>query len=486
MNHGQILANEETLDPQNWAAMRKLGHRMLDDMMDYLENIRDKPVWQQPSEESKAVLNRSLPQEGQPIEAIYEEFLTQILPYNKGNVHPRFFGWVQGAGTPLGMLADMLAAGMNPNTGMGDHAAIYVEHQVIEWCKEMFNFPEQAGGILVSGATMANVVALTVARNSIEGLKIREKGVDSQLVMYCSTETHICVIKGAEVLGIGSERVRLVPVNDAYEIEISALRAMILADLAAGMKPFCVVGNAGTVNTAANDSMNEIYEICQEFGLWFHVDGAFGALAKLTPEFSEKLQAIEKADSLSFDFHKWMHVPYESACVLIRDKKLQRAAFANTPNYLLAHERGLAAGPESMSNYGIELSRSFKSLKVWMSLKENGIQKYARLIRQNIAQAHYLGEIVENRSDLELLAPVSMNIVCFRFVGNGAFSEEKLNILNKEILMTLHESGVAVPTYTMLKGKYAIRTNITNHRTVKEDLDLMIEKIIEIGNELTT
>ncbi len=484
MNHNQILANEETLDPENWEAMRKLGHRMLDDMMDYLQNIRDKPVWQQPSDESKALLNRSLPQHGQPIEEIYEEFLTQILPHNKGNVHPRFFGWVQGAGTPLGMLADMLAAGMNPNTGMGDHAAIYVEHQVIEWCKEMFNFPEQAGGILVSGATMANVVALNVARNSIKGLKIRKKGVDSQLVMYCSTETHICVIKGAEVLGIGSERVRLVPVNDAYEIEISSLRAMILADLSAGMKPFCVVGNAGTVNTAANDSMDEIYAICQEFGLWFHVDGAFGSLAKLTPEFSVKLQAIEKADSLSFDFHKWMHVPYESACVLIRDKKLQRAAFANTPNYLLAHERGLAAGPESMSNYGIELSRSFKSLKVWMSLKENGIQKYARLIRQNIAQAHYLEEIIENRIDLELLAPVSMNIVCFRFVGKNAFSEEKLNILNKEILMTLHESGVAAPSYTMLKGKYAIRTNITNHRTVKEDLDLMIEKIIEIGNEL--
>jgi glutamate/tyrosine decarboxylase-like PLP-dependent enzyme/GNAT superfamily N-acetyltransferase len=475
--------SEKTLDPDNWNEVRNLGHRMIDDMIDYLQGLRDKPVWQQPTAEVKEVLNRSLPQEGQPAEEIYQEFLSYILPYNKGNIHPRFFSWVQGNGTPLGMLADMLASGMNPNTTIGDHVAMYVEQQVVEWSKEMFGFPANASGLLVSGATMANLTALTVARNSLQDLRIRATGTNDKLTVYCSAETHICVIKATEVLGIGSERTRVIPVTDNFQISIPALIAKIKEDIEAGFRPFCVVGNAGTVNTGAIDPLEELYQLCKEFGLWFHIDGAFGSLAKLTPTFAEKLKTIEKADSLAFDFHKWLHVPYESACVLIRDKQLHQAAFSSVPNYLSAHERGLAAGPEPLTNYGIELSRSFKALKVWMSLKEHGIQKYGRLVQQNIEQAQYLGEKVLQTPDLELLVPVSMNIVCFRF-NDGKHSEEELNQLNKEILMRLHESGIAAPSYTIIQGKYAIRTNITNHRTRLEDLDLLITTIVEITTGL--
>ena len=474
---------EETLDPANWNEIRALGHLMIDDMIDYLQGLRDKPVWEKPTNEVKEVLNRSLPQEGQPVEEIYQEFLSYILPYNKGNIHPRFFAWVQGNGTPLGMLADMLASGMNPNTTIGDHAAMYVEKQVVDWSKEMFGFPKEASGLLVSGATMANLTALTVARNSLQALQIRVKGTDDKLTVYCSSETHICVIKATEVLGIGSERTRIIPVTDTFQIDVEALISTIKADIAAGFRPFCVVGNAGTVNTGAIDPLEELYNICQEFGLWLHIDGAFGSLAKLTPTFAEKLKTIEKADSLAFDFHKWLHIPYESACVLIRDKQLHQSAFSSVPNYLTAHERGLAAGPEPLTNYGIELSRSFKALKVWMSLKEHGIQKYGRLVQQNIDQARYLGEKVSQTPNLELLVPVSMNIVCFRF-NDGKHSEEALNQLNKEILMRLHESGIATPSYTIIHGKYAIRTNITNHRTRLEDLDLLISTIIEIATRL--
>ncbi|GAB3503991.1 GNAT family N-acetyltransferase [Emticicia fontis] len=483
MSTENLQPTEETLDPANWDKIRALGHRMLDDMIDYLQGLRDKPVWQQPTAEVKEVLNRSLPQQGQPVEEIYQEFLSYILPYNKGNIHPRFFAWVQGNGTPLGMLADMLASGMNPNTTIGDHVAMYVEQQVVNWSKEMFGFPETASGLLVSGATMANLTALTTARNSLQDLHIRAKGTDDKLTVYCSAETHICVIKATEVLGIGSERTRIIPVTETFQINVPALVARIKEDIEAGFRPFCVVGNAGTVNTGAIDPLEELYQICKEFGLWFHIDGAFGSLAKLTPTFAEKLKTIEKADSLAFDFHKWLHVPYESACVLIREKKLHQAAFSSVPNYLSAHERGLAAGPEPLTNYGIELSRSFKALKVWMSLKEHGIQKYSRLVQQNIDQAQYLGQKVLQTPHLELLVPVSMNIACFRF-NDGKHSEEELNQLNKEILMRLHESGIAAPSYTIIQSKYAIRTNITNHRTRLEDLDLLVNTILDIAISL--
>ncbi len=471
---------EETLDPQNWDAVRAIGHQMIDDMMDYLQHQRQMSVWQQPSESSKQAFKQPLPQKGQGLAEIYSDFIKNILPFNRGNVHPRFFGWVQGNGTATGMLADMLAAGMNPNTGMGDHAAMYVEQQVIDWCKEMFNFPSDASGLLVSGATMANVIALAVARNAIPNLDVRAKGVDDRMTMYCSTETHICVVKGAELLGIGTERVRQIPANKAFKVNIKLLRQQVMTDLQNGMKPFCIIANVGTVNTGATDDLAAIQALCKEFQLWFHVDGAFGSLAKLTPSRAKEMKLIEEADSLSFDFHKWMHVPYESACVLIRNKTLHKEAFQNIPDYLTAHERGMAAGPETVSNYGIELSRGFKALKIWMMLKEHGIQKFGRLIEQNINQALYLENLINKHPDLEMLTPVALNIVCFRFKN----ASKDLNSLNKELLMQLHESGVAAPTYTILNGQYAIRACITNHRTIQADLDLMIDKIVEIGRNI--
>lgn len=483
-----ILQKEETLDPADWEEMRAMAHRMVDDMLDYQRDLRENPVWRKPTEAVKDALNQPLPKEEQAIINIYEEFLTHILPYNKGNVHPRFWGWVQGTGTPLGMLADMLASGMNPNNTIGDHAAMYVENQVIDWCKIMMGFPIDGSGLLVSGASMANVTAMIVARNWFEEI-IREKGlygVGAPLVMYCSTETHNCLFKAAEAIGIGQEGLRKIPVNEQYQIDIEALKAQIAADRAAGFAPFCVVGNAGTVNTGAIDDLKTLREITQKENLWFHVDGAFGALAKLTPEYAEVLKPIEKADSLAFDLHKWMYMPYEVACVLIRCQRIHRNAFSLNANYLLHHERGLSAGPDAKTNYGLELSRGFKALKVWMSLKEHGIKKYARLIRQNIAQTFYLGWLIEQSEDLELLAPVTMNIVCFRYHPHNALglTDEQLNSLNKEILMELHEQGIAVPTYTLLQGRYAIRVANVNHRSCRTDFEVLIEAVERIGKNL--
>ena len=350
----------------------------------------------------------------------------------------------------------------------------------------MLNYPKSATGILVSGGSIANITALIVARNNLEGKNIRKEGiraVDSPMVLYCSTETHSCIQKAAEVIGIGTNGVRKIAVDDDFRINIEELKRTIEIDLSEGYYPFCIIGNAGTVNTGAIDDLDSIYEICRQYNLWFHILGAFGALAKLAPEYAKELKAIEQADSVAFDLHKWMYMPYEVGCTLIKNPDAHRSAFAVIPDNLLHHERGLASGPEPINNYGMELSRGFKALKVWMSLKEHGLKKYVTLIRQNIAQAFYLEELIKERQELELLTPVTMNIVCYRYIKPG-LSCDQLNTLNKEILMNLQERGIASPSYTILNGKYSIRVAITNHRSRKEDFEVLVKETIKLGEEL--
>lgn len=487
MKQSTVLSNEKNLDPTDWVAMKELGHRMLDDMFGYLQTTRERPVWKKPSKFAVNSMQQPVPETGQQPEEVYEEFFSQVLPYNTNNMHPRFWAWVQGGGTPFGMLADMLASGMNPNVSLGDHMPMYVDKQVVEWSKTMMGFPGSASGLLVSGASLANITALLVARHHFN-TDVRKKGfkaVSAQMIVYGSSETHNCVLKGVEVIGVGSDNFRKVPVDNEYRIRVDELKRLIAEDRAAGHMPFCIVGNAGTVNTGAIDPLDELAAIAKQENLWFHIDGAFGAIPKILPEFQEQLKGIELADSLSFDFHKWMYTNYEVACVLIRDVNTHRDAFATAVNYLSLHERGLSAGPENLTNFGMELSRGFKALKVWMSLKEHGLQKYRMVIRQNIRQAQYLAESIKLESYLELLASVSLNIVCFRY-NPGNLTEEELNIINKEILMRLHEEGIAAPSYTVLKGKYAIRAAITNHRSTLEDFDILVKETLRIGKELTT
>ena len=477
-----------TLDPENWDQMRELGHQMIDDLFDYWQSIRDQKIWKPIPAEVKDFLDQPIPESGQDPNEVYEDFKKYIFPYNKGNVHPRFFAWIQGTGTPLGTLADLLASGMNPNTTIGEHSAMYVDHQVVNWCKQLMNFPSEASGILVSGGSMANITALTVARNSFGEEKIRQRGLkaaSAQLVLYCSVETHSCIQKAAEIIGLGTEAVRKIGVNQRFEMNVDELETQIQADLSLGFLPFCVVGTSGTVNTGAIDPMEELLAISRKYGLWFHVDGAYGALAKLDPNYSDRLQAIEKADSLAFDLHKWLYVPYEVGCTLIRDSKKHREAFAITPNYLLQESRGLSGGLDSINNYGFELSRGFKALKIWMSLKEHGREKYAKMIAQNNRQAEYLADLVNQHSNLELMAPVSMSITCFRMI-KANWDEDQLRRLNREILLRLQEEGIASPSSTILNGKYTLRVANVNQRTRMEDMDLLVKEVLRIGQEIKT
>jgi glutamate/tyrosine decarboxylase-like PLP-dependent enzyme len=445
-------------------------------------------VWQPLPDHVKASLHAPLPQLPADPASIYSDFQRHILPYNTGNVHPRFWGWVQGTGTPLGMLADLLASGMNPNMGIGEHAPTYVEHQVIDWCRELMSFPATASGLLVNGGTMANLVGLAVARSAMAtrcGIDVRADGVAAlgRVRIYASAETHSCVTKSAELLGLGRASIRHIPVDADYRIRLDLLEAALTEDRAAGFRPLAIVGNCGTVATGATDDLAALRQIADREQCWFHVDGAFGALAWLVPEQRPVLAGLTQADSLAFDLHKWMYMPYAIGCVLIRDAAAHLGTFGYEANYLTRHERGLAAGPTPFSQLGLELSRDFKALKAWFSLREHGVERYAQAIADNIAQAQYLAQLMTAAPELELLAPVPLNIVCFRFCREG-LSEEQVNSLNREILMTLHERGIAAPTYTVLQGRYALRCAITNHRSRLADFDALVEAVLTIGREL--
>jgi glutamate/tyrosine decarboxylase-like PLP-dependent enzyme len=484
--HAGNLPAEETLDPEDWSETAAVSHHVVDQAIAHLRDIRERPVWREMPPEIRGAFAAPLPRSGQTLGAVCREVADTVLAYPMGNVHPRFWAWYMGASNYTGALGDFLAAIQGSNLGGGNHAAALLDQQVVNWCKEMTGFPADSSGTLVSGGSMANLIALTVARNVKAGTDVREHGVAAMprpLRFYGSDQMHSCHRKAVEALGLGNQALRRIASGADLRIDVAALRAAIAEDRAGGLMAACVIASAGTVNTGAIDDLEALAALAAEEGMWLHVDGCIGALIAVAPENAYRVAGLSKADSIALDPHKWLHAPFEAGCALVRDAAAHRAAFATTAEYLETAARGLQAAPW-LYDYGPQITRGFRALKIWMALKEHGIDKFGRLIDQNIRQARELGDLIEAERRLELAAPITINIVCFRYRLEGR-DDATVKALNIEIMMQLQESGVAVITDTTVHGRHCLRVAITNHRTRRDDLALLTREVVRLGEMLS-
>ncbi len=469
-------APQRSLDPAEWSSLRALGHRMLDDVFDELKGIRAGPVWRPMPDAVRDAWDEPLPHAGLPLMHVYGDYQRLVAPYAVGNRHPRFFGWVHGGGTAVGVLAEMLAAGLNANCGGRDHAPIECERQVIRWAAEMLGLPRVSSGLVVTGTSVANLVAVIVARSVALGPAVRRDGIGGpQLVAYASATVHLCVGRALDITGIGSQALRLIPCDASGAMDIAALRDAIAADRDRGLAPFLVVGTAGSVDTGAIDDLAEIANVCAEQQLWFHVDAAFGAIAMLSATLRPLLDGIERADSVAFDFHKWAQVPYDAGCVVVRDAAAHQAAFVHEAAYLRYQTRGLAAGRPWPVDLGPELSRGFRALKVWMTIKTFGADRLGAVAERSCLLAQRLAAAIDVEPLLDRMAPVRLNIVCFRYRPGD-------NEMQTTIAADLQEAGEVVLSTTIIGGRTALRAAFVNHRSDECDVDAIIRAVIGAGS----
>ena len=482
-----MVYKEETLDPENWDTFSDLGHQMLEDMIHYLKTIRDQSITLA-NEKIMSDIYAPLTEEGEGEEKVYQVFKESILPHLVANIKPTFWGYAVGTGSPYGMLVDMLASGANcPDEDWV--ASTYCHRQVINWIKELLDYPKDAGGVLVYGGTEANFTGLAVARNKKAEIDMKAKGMQSvprKMTLYVSEEGHHCLERSVELIGLGNESLRWIPTDDMYRIRVDKLQKTITRDREEGYYPFCIIGCAGTINSGAFDDLNSLAQLANKEDTWFHVDAAFGGWVKLSNTHRHLADGLEKADSLAIDLHKWMYMPYGIGCTLIKDR------VAHFSTFVYGHEAEYLKGsfdtfkdmldwPDMLS---LHLSRYFVSLKAYMLLRAYGRVKYCRLIQQNLDQIAYLEKLIRAEKCLEITAPVTSNVVCFRY-NPGGFDESQLMDLNKTILGELWKVHFGVVSDTTVKGRYTLRACCVNHRTRYEDFDWLVNKVNRLGYKLT-
>jgi aromatic-L-amino-acid/L-tryptophan decarboxylase len=472
------LSFAPTLDPEDWQGFRSQAHKMLDDIINYLEHIRERPVWQPIPRDVRDRFRQPVPMAPTDLAAVHDDFMQHILPYAVGNAHPGFMGWVHGGGNPAGMLAEMLAAGLNANLGGRDHVPIEVERQIVEWVRQLLGFPESASGLFVTGTSMANLIGVLVARTAALGPAVRCQGAAAsgkRLIAYTSAAAHGCIRQAMDFCGLGTGALHIIPTDGQYRIDLAALEDAIGVDRCKGLTPFLVVATAGTVDTGAVDDLMGLATLAEREKLWLHIDGAYGALGILSPEIAPQLAGLERADSVAFDFHKWGQVPYDAGFILVRDGRLHLETFASPAAYLRRETRGLAAGSPWPCDFGPDLSRGFRALKTWFTLKVYGAEALGATIARSCALARYLARRVEASPELELLAPVGLNIVCF------GYRHLRPDAINARIVADLHESGIAAPSTTTIGGRLAIRAAIVNHRTGLGEIDALVKAAVSFG-----
>jgi aromatic-L-amino-acid decarboxylase len=478
--------NEITLDPAKWDSLRILGHRMLDDMLKHQQTIRDQPYRTLPQAAIDAICVPLSP-EGEGEEPTYEVFANHIVPYVFGNQSPRFWGLVVGTGSPYGMLTDMLRSGVNsPTETFG--AEGYVHQQVIEWIKELLGYPGDGSGVIVGGGSEANFTCLAVARNAKAEGDIKTQGLQDlprRMTLYCGDETHHCLERSVELLGLGSDALRWIPTDDDCTIRLDALQKAISDDRKQNYHPFCVIGCAGTVNSGAFDELPALAKLCAKENLWFHIDGAFGAWVTLSDTHRHLAQGLECADSVAIDLHKWMYMPYGIGCALVRDPRAHYSTFVygHEARYLKSTFEDVHDKFRDTHNLALPLSRSFNSLKAYMLLRAYGTQKYRQLIQQNLNQIQYLAELIERDDVFEITAPVTSNIVCFRYRPRGV-GEDVIEVLNRAVYEALSHIKLMMISDTTIKGRYMLRACNVNHRSQHTDFEGLVKDIKRLGRQL--
>ncbi|HEY7515274.1 MAG TPA: pyridoxal-dependent decarboxylase [Vicinamibacteria bacterium] len=465
--------------------VRRIGRLAADAVADHRAGLGGRPVFGKVGP-AAPLFDEPLPEEGRPFEELLRFVSENVLPRAFGNSHPRFFAFINATADPVGTVADYLASAMNPNCWGGDHAAIHVERQVVRWLASGLGLPESAEGILTSGGSMANFTALAAARRAVAP-SVREDGMagSPRLVVYATDQVHNCVDKAVDLLGLGTRQLRKVATDGRFRMRVDALRDAVAADRSAGLSPAIVVGNAGTVNTGSIDPLDEIADFCARESLWFHADGAYGAMAALSPALRPLFIGLDRAHSIAADPHKWLYVPYEAGAALVREPGRLSDAFRRPAEYLVQDSESPVNGPVLFNERGPELSRGFKALKVWMGLKRHGRKAYARQIERDVALARFLAEEVRGRADFELLVEPVLSIVNFRYRPRGrALDDAALDALNRRIVNRLVGGGGFFLAPTVLRGRVSLRVCIVNFRTTEDDLRSLLEEAERAGRAL--
>jgi aromatic-L-amino-acid/L-tryptophan decarboxylase len=483
-------------DPESaaWASspelIERLGTQVARMIAGYLGGLPSGAVHQAvPEPLRQAWAAEPAPRAGRPAEQILKRFASEIAPYPFGNGHPRFFAWVNSPPAVIGVFAESLAAAMNPSVAGGDHAAVYLERQVVGWFAGLAGLPAAAGGLLVSGASMATLTALAVARHrvlSAAGVNVRASGLRDgpRLLLYASPEAHGCVRKAAELLGIGSDNIVQIEVDRQFAIRPEALARSLAAGREAGALPVAVVASAGTVNTGAIDPLRPISEICADYGAWLHVDAAYGGPAVLlTEEFASARDALSRADSIAIDPHKWLYVPVDAGLVLFGDLAAAREAFSLIPPYLRTDDD--PAGGPWFSEYGFDQTRPFRALKIWMAIQNLGLDGYRELITNDLRIAACLRDAVSAAPDLELMAG-GLSVACFRYrppdwpPDPGALLDE----LNRRLVRNVQQGGRAFVAGTTVRGQFALRACVVNPGTTRSDVGVLLDEVRACGRQL--
>lgn len=464
--------------------------------LEYEGTIRDRPVNVATTSQSiRELLDPELPEQPCDAEQVIGDFERVLLAHSRHNAHPRMFGYVQSSGIPIAAAADLLASTLNANVTAwrSAPAATEIERLTIDWIKQILGYPMDSFGLFVSGGSMANLCGLAAARAAKASIDVRKsgaQGLQQPMCVYASQQTHHSVVKAAGILGIGQDNVRLIPVDDRFHIDLTALERTIETDKAAGYQPFCVVGNGGTVNTGAFDPLKPLSEIAWKHGLWLHVDGSYGGFAALSSTAKPLFEGLAEADSVALDPHKWLYLPLDCGCVLYRRAEDARRAFAHEAEYTRVWQQ---APDEAFAfwDFGPELSRRFRALKVWMTLRMVGTKALGESIESNIQCARLLESLVNQSEDLQMLAPVKLSIFCFRYLaeqfrGRPLTEREEADVdsFNERLMVALQADGSSYVSNARLRGRFALRGCVLNYRTTEDDMRLLVEDVRRVASTL--